>query len=142
MIKMKRSALLSLKTVRTASAVLFGLLLVLRIYQTFMLTDGETGFFTKSNVTVPLKEMLDNGEIASRLGYHSYYLNRVFKRNTGVTIHQAVIKEKIRIAKRLLSETNLPISYVASEVGFEERSQFCTVFRKYTGFTPTEYRRK
>ena len=86
--------------------------------------------------------MLDNGEIASRLGYHSYYLNRVFKRNTGVTIHQAVIKEKIRIAKHLLSETNLPISDVASEVGFEERSQFCTVFRKYTGFTPTEYRRK
>ena len=64
MIKMKRSALLSLKTVRTASAVLFGLLLVLRIYQTFMLTDGETGFFTKSNVTVPLMFILSAGAAA------------------------------------------------------------------------------
>ncbi len=85
---------------------------------------------------------LSNSQIASELGYHSYYLNRVFKRKTGATIHQAVIKEKIRIAKRLLIETNLSIASVAREVGFEERSQFCTAFRKYTGYTPTEYRNK
>lgn len=62
--KMKGSALLSLKTVKAVSAVLFGLLLIVRIYQTFMLTDGETGFFTSSNVTVPLMFILSAGAAA------------------------------------------------------------------------------
>ena len=62
--KMKGSALLSLKTVKAASAVLFGLLLLVRIYQTFMLTDGETGFFVNNNITVPLMFILSAGAAA------------------------------------------------------------------------------
>ncbi len=56
--------MLSLKTVKAVSAVLFGLLLIVRIYQTFALTDGETGFFTKSNITVPLMFILSAGTAA------------------------------------------------------------------------------
>ena len=37
------------------------LLLILRIYQTFALTDGETGFFTKNNITVPRMFILSAG---------------------------------------------------------------------------------
>lgn len=59
--KVKGNTLLSLKTVKLTSAVLFGLLLALRIYQTFVLTDGETGFFTKNNITVPLMFILSAG---------------------------------------------------------------------------------
>ncbi|MBQ6897915.1 MAG: hypothetical protein IJN70_02960 [Clostridia bacterium] len=59
--KVKGNTLLSLKTVKLTSAVLFGLLLALRIYQTFALTDGETGFFTKNNITVPLMFILSAG---------------------------------------------------------------------------------
>lgn len=62
--KIKGSAILSLKTVKVASAVLFGLLLILRIYQTFLLTDGETGFFTSNNITVPLMFILSAGTAA------------------------------------------------------------------------------
>lgn len=83
---------------------------------------------------------ISNSQISRELGYHSFYLNRVFKKTMGITIHQAVIQEKIRVAKHLLKETELSIAAVASEVGFSDRSQFCTVFRKYTNYTPTEYR--
>ncbi len=62
--KVKGNALLSLKTVKLTSAVLFGLLLIVRIYQTFALTDGETGFFTKNNITVPLMFVLSAGAAA------------------------------------------------------------------------------
>lgn len=62
--KLKGNALLSLKTVKLTSAVLFGLLLAVRIYQTFALTDGETGFFTKNNITVPLMFILSAGAAA------------------------------------------------------------------------------
>ncbi len=62
--KVKGNALLSLKSVKLMSLVLFGLLLIVRIYQTFALTDGETGFFTKSNITVPLMFILSAGAAA------------------------------------------------------------------------------
>ncbi len=52
---------ISLKTVKIISAVLFILLLGVRIYQTFLLTDGETGFFTENNITVPLMFILSAG---------------------------------------------------------------------------------
>ena len=55
---------MSLKTVKAVSAVLFGLLLLVRIYQTFMLTDGETGFFVNNNITVPLMFVLSAGAAA------------------------------------------------------------------------------
>ena len=59
-----------------------------------------------------------------------------------MTLHQAVLAEKIHVAGQLLQETALPVDAVAAEVGFTDRSQFCTAFKKHTGFTPTEYRQK
>ena len=84
---------------------------------------------------------ISNTQISNEFGYHSYYLNRVFKKSTGTTIHQAVIHEKIRVAKRLLKETDLSIGSIAAEVGFPDRAQFCTTFRKHTGRTPMEYKK-
>ena len=85
---------------------------------------------------------ITNSNISTKFGYHSFYLNRIFKKSTGVTIHQAVINERIRIAKHLLKETSLSVVSIATESGFPDRSQFCTVFKKHTGYTPSEYRRK
>lgn len=83
---------------------------------------------------------LTNQQIAEELGYHSYYLNRVFKSNTGITIHQAVIREKVRIAGNLLRETALSVRDIAFETGFSDSAQFCATFKKHTGLTPKEYR--
>ncbi len=85
---------------------------------------------------------ISNGEISAQFGYHSFYLNRIFKKSTGLTLHQAVLTEKMRIAGQLLQETELPVDAVAAETGFPDRSQFCTAFKKHTGCTPTEYRKK
>ena len=84
---------------------------------------------------------LSNTDIATEFGYHSFYLNRVFKKTMGITLHQAVLNEKVQVAKRLIKSSNLPISQVALEVGFLDRSQFCTIFKKQTGYTPLEYKK-
>ena len=81
-----------------------------------------------------------NSQISNEFGYHSSYLNRVFKKHTGTTIHQALVQEKINVAKTLLRNTSLSVNAVAAEVGFSDRTQFCTAFRKHTKYTPTEYR--
>jgi len=84
---------------------------------------------------------LTNGQISAKFGYHPYYLNRVFKKSTGMTLHQAMIAERIGLAMRLLSNTEIPIDAVAAEVGFSDRAQFSTAFKKHTGSTPSEYRK-
>ncbi len=84
---------------------------------------------------------LTNSLISAEFGYHSYHLNKIFKDNMGTTIHQALISERVSIAKNLLRTTAISIESIALEVGFSERAQFCTVFKKHTGKTPGEYRR-
>ena len=83
---------------------------------------------------------LTNSVISAEFGYHSYHLNKIFKDNMGTTIHQALLGERVSIAKNLLRTTSLSVESIAHEVGFAERSQFCTVFKKHTGKTPGEYR--
>ena len=61
---------------------------------------------------------------------------------TGMTLHQAILAERIRIAKRLLHSTGLSVGAIAEECGFTDRSQFCTAFRKQKGMTPTEYKKR
>jgi AraC-like DNA-binding protein len=85
---------------------------------------------------------LSNSQISDALGYHSFYLNRMFKKSTGITIHQALIQERMSIAKRLLKETSLSVNAIASEVGFTDHTRFCTAFKKCKGVTPLEYRKR
>ena len=85
---------------------------------------------------------VSNSSIAEHFNYHEFYLNRIFKKSTGRTIHQALIAERIRVASSLLRGTELSVEEIASEVGFSNRSQFCTAFKKQTEVTPTEYRKR
>ncbi len=45
-----------------------------------------------------------------------------------------------RAAQSLLSETNIPVSLIATKVGYSNFSYFSQVFKKYTGMSPVEYR--
>lgn len=85
---------------------------------------------------------LTNDTISAKFGYHSFYLNRIFKQYTGLTLHQALIKERVTIAKRLLQSTDVAIEAIAREAGFSDRIQLATTFRRSTGLTPTAYRNK
>ena len=84
---------------------------------------------------------IDNSLISGELGYHSYYLNRLFKKHTGITIHQAIIKERMRVATQLLEATDLSVNAVAAAVGYTDHTHFCTAFKSYTGTTPLKYRK-
>ena len=50
-------------------------------------------------------------------------------------------KQLIEMAKQLLADDIKSISDISAEVGFDNFSYFSTVFKKYTGITPGEYRR-
>ncbi len=85
-------------------------------------------------------ERLSNEKIAGALGYHPYYLNRVFLACTGKTLHQAVVEERIRVAKQLLLCTSLSTEQIAIQCGFADRAHFSAVWKRVTGKSPAQIR--
>ncbi len=95
----------------------------------------------QSYIHLNADRVMDNRSIAKHLGYHPVYLGEVFKERTGRTLHQAILDEKVGLAKRWLLQTNATVDEIAEEIGFSSRSHFCTIFKQYTGTTPLAYRK-
>jgi AraC family transcriptional regulator len=79
-------------------------------------------------------------EIASAAYLSEYHFARLFKQITGVTPHVYLANLRLERARKLLSETALAISEIASMVGYQSQSHFTKVFRSVTGVTPKAYR--
>jgi AraC-like DNA-binding protein len=80
-------------------------------------------------------------EIAARIGLDTFTFGRAFKRSTGMTPHQYVVRRRMRRAMKLLACLELSVADVALEVGCSCQSHLTTLFRKYTGTTPAAFRR-
>ncbi|MFK7970335.1 MAG: helix-turn-helix domain-containing protein [Bacteroidia bacterium] len=65
---------------------------------------------------------------------------REFKKEFGDSPNQYIIGKRIEKAKELLSLTDLPISEVAYETGFQDQLYFARLFKKKVGITPSSYR--
>ena len=83
---------------------------------------------------------LTNAGIAAELGYHPNYLNSVFLKRMGVTIHQYLMRYRVDKAICLLNGSSLPIAEIAERTGFRYFSYFSQCFRQMTGFSPGAYR--
>ena len=80
--------------------------------------------------------------LAERLGISSGYLNSLFRAAFGKSVYQYLVEHRVRIAGELLEMTNKPIRRICLEVGYDDPLYFSRIFKKYTGVTPSEFRRK
>lgn len=71
-----------------------------------------------------------------------YHLCHLFRENTGMTIMQYVLEQRLVKARDALLQTDMSISGIAMQTGFPSISYFCHVFREKEGISPTEYRKK
>ena len=85
-------------------------------------------------------EMLTNKQLSERTGYHEYYLNRLFLRQTGTSIHKYILNTRISEAKKMLLNTDYPLAKIAEAVGFGSNTHFSSYFRQSVGISPLEYR--
>lgn len=69
------------------------------------------------------------------------YLSELFKRKTGYNFKDYITDYRIKKAMILLNGSELLVNDIAKQVGFEPK-YFGNVFKKKTGQTPVEYRRK
>ncbi len=82
---------------------------------------------------------IKNSDLAEIAGYHEYYLNRLFIRHTGASMHKYILNLRLNEGKRLLLNTKLSISEIASQIGFNSNTHFSTYFKKETKISPSEY---
>lgn len=59
----------------------------------------------------------------------------------GVSPIQYLINKRIAHAKHLLSTSDMPIAKIATECGYDDPVYFSQVFKRITGYSPTEYRK-
>ena len=83
---------------------------------------------------------ISNTEIGAIFGYHPFYISKVLKDRKGTTLRQYIIAYRLKLAKKLLSESAKSVNEVAEECGFNDPSYFTKTFKNVVGMTPKDYR--
>ncbi|GAD28651.1 lumQ [Photobacterium leiognathi lrivu.4.1] len=80
-------------------------------------------------------------ELANLACVSKSQLYSLFKQQIGLTPHQFVLRKRLELAKKLISEQAMPLSQVAHLCGFSSQSSFCQSFRRLYGYPPIRYQK-
>ncbi len=94
----------------------------------------------KDLVDARLEEELSLDELAQSVGLSTAHFARMFRKSTGETPHQFVLRQRLERAKAMLRTPSERILDVALACGFRTQQHFAQVFRDIHGVTPTRYR--
>ena len=99
----------------------------------------------KTLVIKYIEENLANANVSDLskiLGYSEVYTSALVKRSLGDNFSTVLQKKRVLIASNLLKETDLSISEIIREVGYENESFFRKIFKRELGKYPLEYRKQ
>ncbi len=94
----------------------------------------------KQYIEEHIQEKITVGDLANLIHINEQHLMRIFKRETGQSVVEYITERRIIIASNLLKDSDYTINFIADCVGCENYSYFTKLFKRFTGFTPREYR--
>jgi len=94
----------------------------------------------KELVDAKLEDNLSLDQMAESVGLSTAHFARMFRKTTGETPHQFVLRQRLERAKAMLRAPDARILDVAVACGFKTQQHFAQVFRDLWGVSPTEYR--
>ncbi|HEY8530569.1 MAG TPA: helix-turn-helix domain-containing protein [Paenibacillaceae bacterium] len=92
-------------------------------------------------VAANLDKKIGLEEMAAHLHLNPSYFSRMFKKETGETFTDFVIRMKMERARELLDTTEYPVGRICDMLGYDNQSYFIKTFKSVVGVTPMEYRR-
>lgn len=87
-------------------------------------------------------ESIGIDDVAAHVGKSRAYLTRQFRARLGKSINACITETKVRDAKRFLRYSDLSLGEIANALAFASQAYFQSVFKKQTGMTPGEYRKR
>lgn len=129
-----------------------GASIAIRLFEAF--GDGITSRSVKGGLTghqrrrvmefvdAHLNENIGLAALAAETGLSAHHFGKAFKASFGVPPGQYVTRRRIHRAKELLLSDHQSISQIAHALGFCSHSHLSDVFRRLTGMTPSEFRKK
>ena len=94
----------------------------------------------KELVHAKMEDDLSLDEMAESVGLSTAHFARMFRKSTGKTPHQFVLRQRLERARGMLRTPDARVLDVAIACGFKTQQHFAQVFRDIWGVSPTEYR--
>jgi AraC family transcriptional regulator len=91
-------------------------------------------------VDAKMEDDLSLDEMAQSVGLSTAHFARMFRKSTGATPHQFVLRQRLERAKAMLRAPDARVLDVAVACGFKTQQHFAQAFRDLWGLSPTEYR--
>ena len=104
--------------------------------------DNHLANRIKEYLGAHLCESVSVADLSRALNYNKSYLFRQFKASTGRTIMSYFAAMKVESAKKDLRDTNLSVAQIAANYAFDTPNYFSKVFKRVTGESPAEYRKR
>jgi len=110
------------------------------LYET---TLGEDPFLKiKNYFTENLYKQFNIQDICDSMNMNYYQLRNYFLNITGMSPYQYLLDMKINKAKELLETTNYQIKEISYKLAFDSQYYFSRLFKKKTGYTPSQWKNK
>lgn len=88
------------------------------------------------------KEDLSLEQVSQKINVTPQYLSKIFSQETSKSFKEFIACLRVEDAKILLmQDQKMSISNVSYQVGYNDPNYFIRIFKKYTGYTPKEYRK-
>ena len=80
--------------------------------------------------------------LASDAGLSRFHFCRAFKESTGLSPHAWLRQHRLEQATKMLRDTDDSVVSIAAALGYSSQTAFAAAFRKLTGETPSDWRRR
>lgn len=89
-----------------------------------------------------MKPEVSLNTVCDALNLSVSYFSMVFKTSTNETFVEVLTRTRLEKAKEFMTLTNAKTYEIAMKVGYNDPHYFSSIFKRYTGMTPTEYVKK
>lgn len=115
-----------------------------------ILTQGERESPEEDSLSARIRRYIDHhyredlrlADVAQALHANPYYLSHIFKEESGFSPMKYATLRRIGEAQNLLINTDMTITSIAAQIGYNNSNYFQNVFRNAVGISPGEYRRQ
>ena len=105
-------------------------------HETFLLMRRTRDFAAENHF-----EPLSLNRLADEAAFSPFHFQRLFVRAFGESPHEFLTRVRVEEAQKLLRSSDMSVSEICFEVGFQSLGSFSTLFSRHVGCAPSEFRR-